>query len=1539
MPVSQVYTRRVKLTQMGKGMEEEGEDEAGKCWMPGTPKKQSPVKLQNVYLKRQSREHTNSETKANSSDGKSCVFDRSVSKEHAEKGVSLSPASMTFSDEKSCVLDRCVVAMVGKEGTPQSPMNTSDEKGFLFNPCTATIGKEEKKIGPGESTGMIDLNKSIWGLNDDADSAYMDSGEQEMVLHPDQKSLHSFDLPKETNNSVELCCAPISDSRDTWKASMTHNVLAGECFVLSANQFCPRKQNLSPLEHVFSGPDELGPETVVCAGHSNNVLPSGETVTPADLDDRQTLKEGSTPRASQDKKTRKKPKRKRHRPKVVVDVGPKKNTINPKLATPKKAKEKKPSQRRKNVRKTKDTKDKRSHPENFRSGGTNSKLVDTYDYTCHENITIISVQGSTVPVVQPNDLPSSNCLQLAEAEQLETLTARASGSGKLAAKTSKKRSRRRRKLNLFSNLWPSTARRIGKKRKVIVYGWRSVNGVRSNSRRSKRKPSLKFTPQGLPQAELANLYQSENWSELTQQLEVTNLYQSENWNRSPVASPECNHLEQSIFNSKLYSFENPPMSIPPCNDCPRKEFVFEKLSSPEKPTELDWVAYLNTASNLMIPDAYALSSLCNSATGDWFQFQRPGTQEVSSGIPDLPVVLATPCETESQRFWATHGIIPCQERIPYQFSFARSAQEVLYEDDLKLVIQKLQSLRVSDKVDKLSKQNKNARQKKNKNARGKKNFKAVPHPDQGAHGAVVPFKHGEVVPYLKPNKKKIWPKVVLDSETLRLWKWLMITDGTKTEEEYMDEEMDEEKKKYWKAEREKFHRWVEVFIARLHLVLGNRAFHKWNGSVTDSVGGVFLTQNVSDHLSSSAFIRLRSRFSPKSKASNENREITSSLESVGSNSDGSQYFVSEPEPERRRNLGNFADASLVGMVEEPSLIQIEDITSNSSPCHQEELMSSSQTIPNHEPGVTESQNTKPQQNYDTMTQSKKRKRVGTKKVKEQDFSGKEWNAEKISTAKGNNKGVKENKVNSTDWDALRRMYSTSEPRSKDQMDSVDWEAVRQADIHQIADAIRDRGQQIIIAGRIKDFLNRLVELHGTTDLEWLRNVPPDKAKEYLLEIRGLGLKSVECVRLLTLQNVAFPVDTNVGRIAVRLGWVPLQPLPEELQIHLLEEYPVMDSIQKYLWPRLCTLDQETLYELHYQLITFGKVFCTKRNPNCNACPMRGDCRHFASAFASARLALPGPSDKRMVSSAVHTVHKNNPISVPELPESGYKAKNLEPIIEEPIIEELPSHVLEAQESEEPEIEYDSEGIPIIKLSAETFRTNIQDFMDKKFQDGIGQRALVALNPIAASIPARKLKDVSRLRSEHQVYELPPGHPLLEGFERDPDDRYNYHLAIWRPGETADSTDPPQKTCDSEGSDLCNDQRCFSCNNIREQNSNVVRATFLIPYRTALKGSFPLNGTYFQTNEVFADHQTSIEPIYVSRDLIYNLKRRTAYFGTSAASILRGVDTKGIQQCFWKGIICVRGFDRKTRAPRRLVNRLHCSEHKLGKKGKVKLSDE
>lgn len=53
------------------------------------------------------------------------------------------------------------------------------------------------------------------------------------------------------------------------------------------------------------------------------------------------------------------------------------------------------------------------------------------------------------------------------------------------------------------------------------------------------------------------------------------------------------------------------------------------------------------------------------------------------------------------------------------------------------------------------------------------------------------------------------------------------------------------------------------------------------------------------------------------------------------------------------------------------------------------------------------------------------------------------------------------------WDSMRRKHCVWEPRSHNHMDSVDWEAVRSAEPIKIADAIKERGQHNIIAGRIK----------------------------------------------------------------------------------------------------------------------------------------------------------------------------------------------------------------------------------------------------------------------------------------------------------------------------------------------------------------------------------------------------------------------------------------------------------------------------------------
>ncbi|KAJ3686978.1 hypothetical protein LUZ61_016142 [Rhynchospora tenuis] len=707
-----------------------------------------------------------------------------------------------------------------------------------------------------------------------------------------------------------------------------------------------------------------------------------------------------------------------------------------------------------------------------------------------------------------------------------------------------------------------------------------------------------------------------------------------------------------------------------------------------------------------------------------------------------------------------------------------------------------------------------------------------------------------IIPYQIKKHRGI---VKLDEDSLIEWNLLMGGNGGGSNSA---PEANTEREEKWRDQRDKFRDLAEGFIAKMKLIQGNRSFSKWKGSVVDSVVGAFLTQNVSDQLSSSAFISLCARF-PRRQ-------------------DGSATWT-------EMKLSDFEQAKS-GLVDKPtSAVDIIDT----------HIKDKLQKIPN---GNT-------LQEF-TIEGSKSLK---ANKANVQERKGYKIGSEHI------------------DWDALRKEATlhgcAREGRGVKTEDAADWDAVRRADMSDVAEAIQDRGQNNVLAERIQDFLNRVAKDHGSIDLEWLRRTPGDKAKEYLLSIYGLGLKSVECVRLLTLHQVAFPVDTNVGRICVRLGWVPLQRLPDEVQMHLLELYPVMDSIQKYLWPRLCKLDLETLYELHYQMITFGKVFCTKSKPNCNACPLRGECKHFASAFTSARLMLPEsqekPSNKLVNWNRVPTAFENARKSFFnfDVPTAQFAAlprsANSEPIIEEPmtpeeeqIIEEIPD--IEDLCSDDPD------EIPTINLNMESFVRNIEEHVrknDSELQIEDISKALVLLPPIAASIPPPQLKLSRHLRTVHAAYELPDGHPILRKFkfeERDPDDKSPYLLVLYS----------PEKECTS-----CKETKNCSFLSKEEENS-FVKCSFMVPCRTAMRGSFPLNGTYFQVNEVFADHCTARNPVMISRGDIWNLKRRPIYFGSTVSTIMKGLSTEEVQFCFWRGFVCVREFDRVTRYPKPLSPWLH-----------------
>ncbi|KAJ9540357.1 hypothetical protein OSB04_026863 [Centaurea solstitialis] len=161
---------------------------------------------------------------------------------------------------------------------------------------------------------------------------------------------------------------------------------------------------------------------------------------------------------------------------------------------------------------------------------------------------------------------------------------------------------------------------------------------------------------------------------------------------------------------------------------------------------------------------------------------------------------------------------------------------------------------------------------------------------------------------------------------------------------------------------------------------------------------------------------------------------------------------------------------------------------------------------------------------------------------------------------------------------------------------------------------------------------------------------------------------------------------------------------------------------------------------------------------------------------------------------------------------------------------------------------------------------------------------------------------ARLRTEHQVYELPDSHPLVQqvsGFvrpleKRDNDDKNPYLLAIW-----------PRETRKGE----------------EEEEEEMVFGRFLVPCRTATRGTFPLDGTYFQINEVFAEDESCEKPVVVPKDLLSNLTVKTLFCGTSITAIFQGMSSEEIRDCFWKGMV----FSKELLDSLRVSSRLYMLE--------------
>jgi endonuclease-3 len=156
----------------------------------------------------------------------------------------------------------------------------------------------------------------------------------------------------------------------------------------------------------------------------------------------------------------------------------------------------------------------------------------------------------------------------------------------------------------------------------------------------------------------------------------------------------------------------------------------------------------------------------------------------------------------------------------------------------------------------------------------------------------------------------------------------------------------------------------------------------------------------------------------------------------------------------------------------------------------------------------------------------------------------------------------------------------------------DWESVMEAETEQVIDAIRTAGLANQKGPRIQGVLREIAEHNrGKISLEFLRELSRDDAREWLMNVKGVGPKTAAIVLLFSMGIPAFPVDTHIFRVTGRIGI-----RPDNLSV---------EKTHQYLEARI---PEEAYYDLHLNLIRLGREICGARKWHCAKCPVEDLCR-------------------------------------------------------------------------------------------------------------------------------------------------------------------------------------------------------------------------------------------------------------------------------------------------------------------------------------------
>ncbi|HET9877768.1 MAG TPA: endonuclease III [Candidatus Limnocylindria bacterium] len=160
-----------------------------------------------------------------------------------------------------------------------------------------------------------------------------------------------------------------------------------------------------------------------------------------------------------------------------------------------------------------------------------------------------------------------------------------------------------------------------------------------------------------------------------------------------------------------------------------------------------------------------------------------------------------------------------------------------------------------------------------------------------------------------------------------------------------------------------------------------------------------------------------------------------------------------------------------------------------------------------------------------------------------------------------------------------------------------WDEVLAAPTDELEDVIRPGGLAPTKSRRIQHVLAEVhAATNGTWDLGFLGEWPLAEAREWLINLPGVGRKTASIILLFNFGRPAMPVDTHVHRVTSRLGMLPPRT-PLDRAHDLLEG----------------VLADEEMYPFHVETIRHGRDTCRAPRPICGLCPLTDICAYYVLA--------------------------------------------------------------------------------------------------------------------------------------------------------------------------------------------------------------------------------------------------------------------------------------------------------------------------------------